>query len=179
MPSKHKITMLTTNLAKANIKLNKIKLLGNGGGRGGDGGKSSGTGRGNGNQWVERGSGDGNDATTSCAWMLTKTNGTIKHPIKGYGMKWCKLCGPGRKKVTPIGMYMLAPHNHVKWLLIKKEKQAKLDAKKKALKANKSKAGDNTNSNNTKHLKLSDNIVNGLPTEIMLGDSKACILAKR
>ena len=46
MPSKHKITMLTTNLAKANVKLNKMKLLGSGGGRGGGGGRGSGTGRG-------------------------------------------------------------------------------------------------------------------------------------
>ncbi len=34
MPSKHEITMLTTNLAKANVKLHKMKLLGGGSGRG-------------------------------------------------------------------------------------------------------------------------------------------------
>jgi hypothetical protein len=181
MPSKHEITMLTTNLAKANIKLDKIKLLGIGGSRGGGGGRGGGTGRGNGNCGAERVGGGGNDAATSRAWMLTKTTNIIKHPTRGYDMKWCKLCGPGRNKGTLTGMYMQAPHNHAKWLLTKKEKQANFDAKKKALKADKSKAGDDTNStnNDAKHLKLSDTIVNGLTTEMMLGDSKACIIAKR
>jgi hypothetical protein len=50
MPSKHTITMLTTNLAKANIELNKMKLLGSGGGRGGGGGgRGGGTRRSNSN----------------------------------------------------------------------------------------------------------------------------------
>ncbi len=90
-------------------------------------------------------------------------------------MKWCKLCGPGRTKGTPVGMYIQAPHNVAKWLLTKKEKLAKFDAKKKTLKAKKSKAGDDTNStsNNVKHLKLSYSIINGLTTEIMIGDSKS------
>jgi hypothetical protein len=63
----------------------------------------------------------------------------------------------------------------------KKEKLAKFDAKKKSLKAKKSKAGDDTNSTNNevKHLKLSDSFINGLTTEIMLGDSKARKIAKR
>ena len=115
------------------------------------------------------------------SWEVTKSTNTIKHSNKGYIMKWFKLCGLGRIKGTPAGMYMQAPHNHAKWLLTKKEKQANFDAKKKALKADKSKAGDDTNStnNDAKHLKLSDTIVNGLTTEMMLGDSKACIIAKR
>ncbi len=54
MPSKHEITMLTTNLAKTNVKLHKMKLSGSGGGRGGGGGsgggRGGGTGRGNGNR---------------------------------------------------------------------------------------------------------------------------------
>ncbi len=45
MPSKLEITMLTNNLAKANVKLHKMKLQGGGGGRGGGGGKGGGTGR--------------------------------------------------------------------------------------------------------------------------------------
>jgi hypothetical protein len=112
--------------------------------------------------------------------MLTKTTNTMKHPTKGYDMKWCKLCGPGRTKGTPPGMYMQAPQDHVKWLLTKKEKQAKFNAKKKSLKVDKSKAGDDTNSINkdAKRLKLSDTIVNGLTTKIMLGDSKVPIIAK-
>jgi hypothetical protein len=63
----------------------------------------------------------------------------------------------------------------------KKEKQAKVDAKEKAPKAGKSKAGDHTDStnNNVKRFKLSDTMVNGLTTDIMLGDSEACIIAKR
>jgi hypothetical protein len=70
--------------------------------------------------------------------------------------------------------------DHAKWLLTKKEKQAKFDAKKKSLKADKSKAGDDTSStsNNAKHPKLNDTVVNGLTTEIMLGDSEARIIAK-
>ncbi len=75
---------------------------------------------------------------------------------------------------------MQAPHNHVKWLLTKKEKLEKFNAKKKFLKAEKSKAGDDNNStnNNVKLLKLSDSIINGFTTKIMIGDSKACIIAK-
>jgi hypothetical protein len=173
MPSNHEITMLTTNLAKANIKINKMKLSGGGGGRCG------GTGRGNRNRGAEKGGGGGNNAATSHVWILTKTTNTIKHPTKDYDMKWCELCGPGHNKGTPTGMYMQSSHNHAKWHVTKKEKQAKFDATNKSLKADKSKAGDDTNftNNNAKHLKLSDTIVNGLTTEIMLGDSKACIIA--
>jgi hypothetical protein len=49
-----------------------------------------------------------------------------------------------------------APHNHAKWLLSKKETLAKFNAKKKSLKAKKSKAGDDNNSTNknVKRLKL-------------------------
>ncbi len=46
MPSKHKITMLTTNLAKASAELHKMKLSGGSDSRGG--GCSSGGGRGGG-----------------------------------------------------------------------------------------------------------------------------------
>jgi hypothetical protein len=47
---------------------------------------------------------------------------------------------------------------------------AKFNAKKKPLKAKKSKAGDDNGStnNNAKHLKLSDSVINGLTTEIMI-----------
>jgi hypothetical protein len=52
---------------------------------------------------------------------------------------------------------------------------------KKSLKAKKSKAGDDNSSpnNDAKRLKLSDSTMNGLTTEIMIGDSKACKMAKR
>jgi hypothetical protein len=77
-------------------------------------------------------------------------------------------------------MYMHAPLDHSKWLLSKKESLAKFNAKKKSLKAKKFKAGDDNKStnNNTKHFKLSDSIINGLTTEIMIVDSKACKMAK-
>jgi hypothetical protein len=70
----------------------------------------------------------------------------------------------------------MAPHQ----ILTKKETLAKFNGKKKSLKAKKSKAGDDNNStnNNAKHLKLSDSIINGLTTAIMIGDSKACKMAK-
>jgi hypothetical protein len=67
MPSKLEITMLTTNLAKSNVKLHKMKLLGGCGGRGGGGGRGScggrggGTGRGNGNCGAGKGSGGTNN----------------------------------------------------------------------------------------------------------------------
>jgi hypothetical protein len=75
---------------------------------------------------------------------------------------------------------MHAPHNHAKWLLSKKESLAKFNARKKSLKAKKSKAGDddNSTSNNTKRLKLSDPIINSLTTEILIGDSEARKIAK-
>ncbi len=58
---------------------------------------------------------------------------------------------------------------------------AKFNAKKKSLKVKKSKAGDDNNSTNNdiKHFNLSDFIINGLTTEIMIGDSKARRIAKR
>jgi hypothetical protein len=107
--------------------------------------------------------------------MLTWTTDTIKYPTKGYDMKWCKLCGPGRSNGTPAGMYMHAPQDHAKWLLSKKESLAKFNANKKILKAKKSKAGDDNNAtnNDTKHLKLSNSIINCLATEIMIGGSEA------
>jgi hypothetical protein len=57
MPSKHEITMLTINLAKANNELNKMKLLGSGVGWGSGGDRGGCTGRGNGNCGAEKGSG--------------------------------------------------------------------------------------------------------------------------
>jgi hypothetical protein len=95
-------------------------------------------------------------------------------------MKWCKLCGPGHSKGTPTGMYMHAPHDHAKWLLYKKESLAKFNAKKNIPKAKKSKAGDDNNStnNDTKRLKLSNSIINGLTTKLMIGDSEARKMAK-
>jgi hypothetical protein len=77
-------------------------------------------------------------------------------------------------------MYMQAPHNHAKWLLSKKESLAKFNANKKSFKAKISKAGDDNNStnNDVKHLKLSDSVINGLTTEIMIGDSEARKMAK-
>jgi hypothetical protein len=185
MPSKLEITMLTTNLSKANVELHKMKSSGGGGGRGGGGsrggggGRGGGTGRGNGNHADKKGSGGTNDKDHE--WMLTRTTDTIKHHTEGYNMKWCKLCGPGHSKGTLAGMYMHASHDHAKWLLSKKESLAKFNAKKNFLKAKKSKASDDNNStnNNTKRLKLSDSIINSLTTEIMIGDSKAHKMAKR
>ncbi len=179
MPSKLEITMLTTNLAKANVELHKMKLSGGGGGRGGGGSRGGGggrggsTGRGNGNHRAGKGSGSNNKEDRE--WMLTRTTDTIKHPTKGYNIKWSKLCGPGLFKGTSAGMYM-----HAKWLLSKKESLAKFNARKKSLKAKKSKAGDDNNStNNAKLLNLSGSIINGLTTEIMIGDSDARKMAKR
>jgi hypothetical protein len=142
IPSKLEITMFTTNLAKANVELNKMKLSGGGGSRGGGGGRGSGggsgggTGRGNGNRGAGKGGGGSNNEEHE--WMLARTTNTIKHPTQGYKLKWCKLCGPGRSKGTPAGMYMQAPHNHAKWLRYKKESLVKFNAKKKSLKAKKS-----------------------------------------
>ncbi len=61
------------------------------------------------------------------------------------------------------------------------ESLAKFNARKKSLKARKSKASDDNNStnNDAKRLKLSDSVINGLTTEIMIGDSKAHKMAKR
>ena len=57
----------------------------------------------------------------------------------------------------------------------------KIQCQKEIPKSQKSKASDDNNStnNDTKRLKLSDLIINGLTTEIMIGDSKACKMAKR
>jgi hypothetical protein len=84
---------------------------------------------------LEKGGGGGNNAEHE--WMLARNTNTIKHPSQGYKLKWYKLCGPGHSKGTPAGMYMQAPHDHVKWLLSKKESLANINAKKKSLKAKK------------------------------------------
>jgi hypothetical protein len=57
----------------------------------------------------------------------------------------------------------------------------KIQCHKEIPKRQKSKAGDDDNStnNNENHLKLSGSVVNGLTTEIMIGDCKARIMAKR
>jgi hypothetical protein len=87
MPSKLEITMLTTNLAKANVKLNKRKSLGGGGSRGisdcrgGGGGRGGRTGRGNGNRGAKKGSGGTNNEEHE--WMLARTTNTIKNPTQG------------------------------------------------------------------------------------------------
>jgi hypothetical protein len=80
MPCKLEITMLTTNHAKVNVKLNKIKSSGGGGGRGGSGARGGGTGRGNGNCGAEKGGGSTNDEEPE--WMLARTTNTIKHPAQ-------------------------------------------------------------------------------------------------
>jgi hypothetical protein len=56
----------------------------------------------------------------------------------------------------------------------------KIQCQREIPKSQKIKAGDNNNStnNNTKHLKLSDSIINGLTTETMIGVSKARKMAK-
>ncbi len=108
MLSKLENTMLTTNLAKANVELHKMKLSGGGGGRGGGDGRGGGNRRGNGNRAAKKGSGGTNNKDRE--WILTRTTDNIKYPTKGYAMKWCKLCGPGQSKGTPAGMYMHAPH---------------------------------------------------------------------
>ncbi len=61
-----------------------------------------------------------------------------------------------------------------------KGEASKIQCQKEIRQGQKSKAGDDTNStnNNAKHLKLRDSVINDLTTEIMLGDSKARIIAK-
>ncbi len=85
MPPKLEITMLTTNLAKANNELHKMKLLGGGGGRGSGSGWGGSTRRGNGNCAAGKDSGDTNNKDHE--WMHTRTTDTIKHPTKCYDMK--------------------------------------------------------------------------------------------
>ncbi len=88
--------------------------------------------------------------------------------------------GLGCSKGTPTGMYMQAPHDHAKWFLSKKEMLAKFNAKKKSLKAKKTKASEDNDSTNkdVKLHRLSDSIINGITTEIMNGDSEAHKMAK-
>jgi hypothetical protein len=81
-------------------------------------------------------------------------------------------------------MYIPAKHDHVQWLLTKKEKQAQFEAKKKDPKPIKTKADNETKSTNKsnkdkKHLKLSDAVASGLTTKVMIGNSNARALAKR
>ena len=134
--------MLTNTLNKTKSELKKLKSSGSGGGRGtsGDkGGREAGRSNSGGGG---RGSGGGCQSQEDCAWMLVKITNTVKHPTKGYDMKWCKLCGPGCSKGTPHGMYINVPHDHKQRLLMKQEKQAQFEAKIKNPKPNKTKAED-------------------------------------
>ena len=82
-------------------------------------------------------------------------------------------------------MYIRAPHDHKQWLLNKQEKDAKFEGKRKSSKPSKTKTDDGIkpptkeNDNKKKRLKLSDAVVNGLTTKIMIGNSDACVLAKK
>ena len=58
-------------------------------------------------------------------------DGTTKKDSNGDAYEWCKLCGPGRSKGSPTGMYMKSPHNHKEWLAKKLAKQEEYKAAKK------------------------------------------------
>ena len=182
MPNKHKTTMLTTTHNKTKKEHNKLKSSGGGGGRGnggdkgGRGGSSNGGGGG-------RGSGGGQEPLESFAWMLAKITDTIKHPTQVMAWSGASCVDPvaprGLTKAC-ISMLPMTMHNGFS---PKNEKHVQFEAKKKAPKPSKTKADDqikstNKSNNEKKSLKLSNAVVTGLTTEIMLGNSDARVLNK-
>jgi hypothetical protein len=127
--------------------------------------------------------------TTDTSWMVI-FDGTTKEDTHGKEYEWCKLCGPGRNKGTPAGMYMKAPHNHKEWLaqrIAKQEerlayrqnnKQPEHDSSAKR-KHNKKDTSDKTSNDSKKlKLKLAESIVEGLTTHMSFSENDARTFVK-
>jgi hypothetical protein len=125
-----------------------------------------------------------NKDTTDTAWMVI-FDGTTKEDTHGNEYEWCQLCGPGRNKGTPAGMYMKAPHNHTEWLIQKKAKQEERLAHKqnKTQPVHDSSAKRKHSKNDTAEkastdskklkLKLAESIVEGLTTHMSISANDA------
>ena len=56
-------------------------------------------------------------------WKLIKKGATMTSPDDGKKYVWCQYHGPNNgKSGKQSGMYILAPHNHTKWLANRKKK---------------------------------------------------------
>ena len=115
--------------------------------------------------------------------MLT-FDGAKKEDSDGNEYEWCKLCGPGRSKGTPAGMYMKSPHNHKEWLAnkiakqdeykaAKKKKQPEHDSSTKRKDTDEGKAEKGSTDSKKMKLKLADSIVDGLTTHMSISANDA------
>jgi hypothetical protein len=124
---------------------------------------------------------------TDRSWLLIY-DGTMKEDLHGNEYVWCKLCGPGRSKGTPQGMYMKSPHDHKEWLAKKKAKQEEYKAfkttKKPQQESIKRKETDTGKaekaSTDSKKLKLeiADSLVEGLTTHMSISEHDARTFVK-
>jgi hypothetical protein len=107
-----------------------------------------------------------------------------KEDSDGDEYEWCKLCGPGRSKGAPAGMYMKSPHKHKEWLAnklakqeefkaAKKKKQPKHDSSTKRKDTDEAKAEKGSTDNKKMKLKLADSIVDGLTTHMSISENDA------
>ena len=117
------------------------------------------------------------------AWMVTFA-GNTKKDSNGDAYEWCKLCGPGRSKGTPAGLYMKSPHNHKEWLAnkiakqeeykaSKKKKQSEPDSSTKRKGKGEGKAEKDSTDSKKMKLKLADSIVDGLTTHMCISAHEA------
>jgi hypothetical protein len=124
-----------------------------------------------------------NKNNTDTSWMLT-FGGTTKEDSDGDEYEWCKLCGPGRSKEAPAGMYMKSPHNHKEWLAkklakleefkaAKKKKQPKHDSSTKRKDMDADKAEKESTDSKKMKLKLAESIVDGLTTHMSISANNA------
>jgi hypothetical protein len=114
--TKKDITLLTTKIAAQQKEIARLKTTSGGGSNSST--KQSGKNK------------SSNKDNPDRAWSVTFA-GTTKKDSNGDAYEWCKLCGPGRSKGSPAGMYMKSPHNHKEWLANKIAKQEEYKASKK------------------------------------------------
>ena len=162
--TKKEITLLTTKIAAQQKEIARLKNAS------GDGTKPS-TKKSGKNK-------SSNKDNSDKAWMVTFA-GNTKKDSKGDAYEWCKLCGPGRSKGTPAGLYMKSPHNHKEWLANKKarqeeynaskaKKQSETDSSTKRKGKDDGKAEKDSIDSKKMKLKLADSIVDGLTTHMSI-----------
>jgi hypothetical protein len=125
---------------------------------------------------------------TDRSWSLIY-DGTTKEDLHGNEYVWCKLCGPGRGKGKPQGMYMKSPHDHTEWLAKKNAKKedyvaSKTTKKKPQQESNKRKDTDTgkaemaSTDNKKLKLKIAESLVEGLTTHMSISEHDARTFVK-
>ena len=164
--TKQDITLLTTKISEQAKEINRLKSA--------TGGNTKQPTKQSGHKKPK----DKNQASADKTWMVTYA-GVAKKEYAGDTYEWCVLCGPGRNKGTPTGMYMKAPHKHKEWLAQKTARQQEYEAlkQKKQMQQESKRKGsvaDGKGSDEKKlKLKLADSFVEGLTTHMSISANDA------